>query len=417
MNGEVLKSFLVSLGFGVDEKSLKSFVKAVDNSLTKVKLMSAAITGLAGGAFFGIAKISEGFEEMGYSTRMIAPAINKAILLRKAMVSAYQEAGINVVDAVQKSVKFNMALAKTKFQLEAIAKSTAVKFIPLLTKQMDAFRAKVSSNMPKILKTLESFTKFVFNAFDALTTLAGRVWSMLSRVWDLFERLDTISSGWSTTILGVVAAWKLLNLSFLATPLGMLLTGLLSILALYDDFMTFKEGGESLFDWGSDAVKTIAGVTAAVVAMIATFTSIIGVIKVWKLMQLALNGVMVAFNIVMSLNPLGLIVIAVTSLIGLIGLLIYKWETVKKSFTEFFSGIGGKALSFFGGINDVGTKSINGATPPGVNNTNSSNQTISQKTEIIVQGSSNPEQTAQAIGSAQSRVNADLTRNLKGAIQ
>jgi phage-related minor tail protein len=43
------------------------------------------------------------------------------------------------------------------------------------------------------------------------------------------------------------------------------------------------------------------------------------------------------------------------------------------------------------------------------------NQTVSQNTEIIVQGASDPQATARAVSGQQNRVNADLTRNLAGA--
>ena len=49
----------------------------------------------------------------------------------------------------------------------------------------------------------------------------------------------------------LIAAWKMLNLAFLTTPLGMLITGLAGIVALVDDYLTYMEGGESLFRLGA----------------------------------------------------------------------------------------------------------------------------------------------------------------------
>lgn len=418
MTGEVIKQFLVGLGFGVDEKSLKNFGKAIDASLTKVKLISAAIVGMASGAFFGIAKISEGFEEMGYATRMIAPAINKAILLRKAMVAAYKDAGINMIQAVQASIKFNMSLAKTKFQLEGIVKSTAIKFLPMLTKQMDIFRTKVSANMPKILALLERFIKFVFKAFEGVVILGTRLWSMFGRLWDVLASIDSATGGWSTKILALAAAWKVLNLSFLASPLGLILVGLLAILALYDDFMTFKEGGESLFDWGSPAVQTITGVVAAVVAMVAAFKVAQMAMAAYRLIMIGLTAVtsawkvsLIAARIAMMLTPIGWISAAITGLIALIALLVYKWDSIKKSFGGFFSGLGGKVLDFVGG--DV-NKNLT-VSPLGSNGGNSSSNNVKQETNIIVQGASDPATTATRVANQQDQINFNMTRNMKGA--
>jgi len=415
--GDILKQFLVSLGFGVDEKQLKTFMKAVDQTVSKVKVMSAAIVGLAGGAFFGIAKISEGFEEMGYATRMIAPAINKAILLRQAMISAYKDAGINIVQAVQNSVRFNFALAKVKFQLEGIFKSTAMKFIPTLTKQMDIFRVKVSANMPKILAMLERFVKFIFKAFEGLVALGTRLWSMLNRVWDLIERIDDATSGWAVKILAVVAAWKLFNLSFLATPIGLILTGFIALLALYDDFMTFREGGESLFDWGSETVKTVVAIVSAVIGLVVAIKTAVVAMAAFKVIMTAVaaaialvKGVVAAVGIAAMLSPVGLIVAAVGGLIALLTVLYMKWDTIKESVSGFFSGVGGKVLDFFGG--DAKQFDVS---PIGSTTSNSSAQNVKQETNIIVNGSTDPEKTAQVIGNNQNKVNFDMVRNMKGA--
>lgn len=421
MNGEVLKQFLVGIGFGVDDKSFKSAMKFIGDVTTKVTIMAGVIKATAAATFFGISKIAEGFEEIGYQYRIIAPAINKAILLRRALISAYKDAGINMVQAVQQSVKFNFALAKTKFQLEGIVKSTAMKFVPMLTKQMDIFREKIRTNMPKILATLERLVKFIFKAFEGVVLIGTRLWSILSRVWDFLERLDTATDGWSTKILALAAAWKFLNLSFLATPIGMLLTGLLAILALYDDFMTWKEGGESLFDWGSPAVKVITGVVAALVGMFAVFKTGQAIIAGYRVLMIGLTAAMTAFRVVMAavriamlagmLNPVGLVVAAVAGLIALVTLLIMKWDTIKKAVGGFFSGLGDKVMDFVGG--DV-NKNLT-VQPLGSSGGNTSSQNMKQETNIIVQGSGDPNATARQVVTQQNQVNFNMARNMKGA--
>ena len=421
MNGDILKQFLVGIGFGVDEKSFKSAMKFVADVTTKVTIMAGAIKAVTAATFFGISKIAEGFEQIGYEQRLVVPAINKAILLRKAMQSAYKDAGIDMVKAVQASIKFNFSLAKTKFQLEGIVKSTAMKFVPMLTKQMDIFREKIRSNMPKILSILERVVKFIFKAFEGVVLIGTRLWSILSRVWDFLERLDTATDGWSTKILALAAAWKFLNLSFLATPIGMLLTGLLAILALYDDFMTWKEGGESLFDWGDPAVKTVMGVVAAVVGMLATFKAATIAIAGYKALMVGLTFAMGVFKTVLAgvriamllamLNPIGLIVTAVTGLIALIVLLITKWDTIKKSIGGFFSGIGEKVMDFVGG--DV-NKNLT-VQPLGSSGGNNTSQNVKQETNIIVQGSGDPNATARQVVTQQNQVNFNMARNMKGA--
>ncbi len=229
MTGEVIKSFLVGLGFDVDDASLAKFNKAIVGATVKVAALYGSIKLSSAAIFYSISKISEGFEEMGYQYRLIAPAINKAILLRNELLKAYAAAGLNIQKAVVESVKFNFALTKTKFAFEAIYKSVGVRFLPLLTQQMDIFRRQIYANMPKIQDRLEKFIQVIFQAFNATIILGTRVWSILERVYDFFAKLHEATGGWSTVIVGVIAAWKLLNLAFLATPLGAILASRISV--------------------------------------------------------------------------------------------------------------------------------------------------------------------------------------------
>ncbi len=432
MNGDVIKSFLVGLGFGVDEASLAAFNKSIANASLKVAALYGSIQVMSAGIFAGVAKISDSFEEMGYSLRLIAPAINKAIQLRGALLSAYSAAGINLQKAAQQSVIFNFSLAKTKFALEAIYKSVGLKFIPVLTKQMDVFRKQLYANMPRIQAALEKFVNFILKAFDATTRLGSRVWSILERVYDFFVKLDKATDGWSTVILSVIAAWKLLNLSFLATPLGMLLTGFIALLALWDDFKTFKEGGQSLINWGSETTKTIVGIVAVIGTLAAAIGGIVLALKLWAIGQAAVNAVML-------LNPIGILIASVTALIALLGVLAVKMGLLKSLGIDSLSGLGSKVLNFMGGASPNVEKNVAALNPgsgtdqkkdpqnsgpvlgPMMNplGSNVSNKTstqhVSQETTINVQGSPNANATGSAIAGEQSRVNFDLARNLKGA--
>lgn len=433
MNGDVIKSFLVGLGFGVDEASLARFNKAIVSATARVGALYAGIKVAAAGIFWGISRISEGFEQMGYEYRIIAPAINKALLLRQALLSAYRAAGVNITRAVQQSVLFNFSLAKTKFALEAIYKSVGLKFLPLLTKQMDIFRTKIYANLPKIKSVLEGFVAFVFKAFEATTILGSRVWSILERVWDLFKKLDDATGGWSTKIIGAIAAWNLLNLSFLKTPLGLIIAGLLTILALFDDFKTWQEGGQSLIDWGNNFNRVLA----ITVGIIASIPIILGAasfaMRAWAGAVSFAEGVMVAFNAVMSAyryimiavnlamlaNPVGVMIAAFLALAGVVALVYLKWDTLKRWFGEFFDWASEKLANFSNGIASVFGKANPNFSGTFVNpnplypQPSGVNQRVSQETNIIVQGSADATAVGKSVAGEQSRVNYDMSRNLK----
>lgn len=412
MGDELIKSFLVGLGFGVDDASLKKFNSAIASATVRVAALYGAVNAAAAGIVAGISDISDGFEKMGYEYHIIAPAINKALVLRRELLHAYSAAGINITKVIQASVKLNMSLAKTKFAFEAIYKSVGSRFFGLLTKQSDLFRQKIYANMPKIQLALEQFVKFIFKAFEGVTTLGVRLWGILSRVYDFFVSLDKATDGWSTIILGVLAAWKLLNLSFLATPLGMIIAGFVTLLALWDDFKTYKEGGISLIDWGSDSVRAIVGVVAAVAALAAGVYGVILALRAWAAAQALVN-------LVMSLNPIGLMIAGITILLGLLTALAVKLGFLK-GVGQFFSDAGQGIMDLIGGPNTGANLQSNPggprvANPVGGVQNSSSNQNVAQQTNINVIGSADAQSTGKAVAGEQGKVNFDLVRNLKGA--
>ncbi len=245
-----------------------------------------------------------------------------------------------------------------------------------------------------------------------------RLWSILSRVYDFFVMLDKATDGWSTVILGVIAAWKLLNLSFLATPLGMIIAGFTALLALWDDFKTFKEGGQSLINWGSETTQIMVGLATAIAAVAAAVGTVMVAMQAYAVVQAAVNAVML-------LNPIGLIIAGVTALTVALTLLDAKWKIFGGNLSGFFSGIGSKVMDFAGGLggSNAATNIQNApggvpkAAPIGSNPQQNSqtNQNVQQQTNINVMGSADAGAVGKAVSGEQGRVNFDMVRNMKGA--
>jgi hypothetical protein len=408
-SGEVIKSFLVGLGFEVDDNSLAKFNEGLKSASLRVAAVATAVTGMYAAAVKGIQSVSEGFEEMGYQYHIIAPAINKMIVLRHEMLKAYGAAGINIRKAIVESIKLNMSLAKTKFALEAIYKSTASKFFPLLLKQSEAFRKKLYENMPYILNALEKLVKYVFKAFDAVTQLGLRLWSILGRVYDFFVALDKATNGWSTVILAVVAAWKLLNLAFLATPLGVIITGLTALLALYDDFRTYQEGGKSFFNWGpvipiinalSDAFTHLWEAGKAFVHLF-SFGFNDRLADQMKALRQFVDELTAAFT---SLDT------AITTIVRKLGgetiNKILDWRDRADSQIGDFLKSGTVAFPGMAGSPPLGGQAAAAS---------HSNVNANMQTSITISGSPNADATARMTAQQQQNVNRDFVRNMKGS--
>jgi hypothetical protein len=407
MQGEVIKSFLVGLGFDIDESSLAAFNKNIATAALRVTTLYGAVNAFAGGIVLAFSKISEGFEQMGQEYHIIAPMINKALYLRQELLKAYGAAGINIRKVIGDSINLNLSLTKTKFALEAIYKSVGSKFFGLLQKQSDTFRKRLYENMPYIINILTKLVKGVFKAFELVTQLGARLWSILTRVYDFFIMLDEATSGWSTKILAVISAWKLLNLEFLATPLGMILAGLLAILALYDDYKVWKEGGKSFFNWApvvpiidavansieyiSDLLDTMARITANVFSALENLFS--------GNFEAAMNS----FNRVLdsTLTILKSIWSVVTDIVGAFGTL---GGAVLDSAADKFKNLFGGGASPSGQLTN----------PLGSGSGGNTNVNANMQTTVNVTGSPNAAATGQAVAASQAGVNRDTVRYFRG---
>lgn len=413
MNGETIKQFLIGLSFGIDEAALSKFNKALSSATLKVTALAVSVKVAAAGIFYGISKISDSFEQLGYELRLIAPPVTKMLQLRQELMKAYRAAGVDLKVAAQQAVLFNFSLTKTKYVLEALVKGTALRFLPMLTKQMDIFRGKIYANLPKIQDSLERFVRFLFKAFEAVTILGGRVFSILGRVYDFFKKLHDLTNGLSTVVLAVVAAWKVLNLAFLASPLGIILVGLTALLALYDDFMTYKEGGESLFDWG----KIMPAINSAIAVFKSFFEVVMAVAGAFQAVYRAIANIFdLNFSgLVDSLKP---IADAIFNIGDKIKDYFMSFSGLNQSVSGLFSGIANSGIgSLFNSGADKNLGAMNNPQPIGVDQakSNQTNQKISQETSIVVQGSADAGATGKAVASEQAKVNFDMARNMKGA--
>jgi hypothetical protein len=334
-------------------------------------------------------------------------------------------------------------IEKWKMLFSKAFESVAVKLMPKfraqiksITESMVTFRKKVMENMPKAIEAIMPIINIIMRVAEAFIKIVARIASGAMTVIGWFLKLNEATGGWAGYILAAAAAWKYLNLSFLATPLGMLLSLATVVALLIDDFLTFKEGGDSLIDWGSGFGIVMQGVTAALTGFLAylalskaAVVAMTIATNAWGAATAIMNGVMAAartavllFNLVLYANPIMLVVAAVVALIAAGALLIANWETVKEWFSGFFDWLsagfskiaewGGKVAGMFG---FGGGTPASAPSPQAQAAVNGNGQNVNQQTQIVVQGSSDPAATARAVSGEQGRVNADMARNMRGA--
>jgi len=264
----------------------------------------------------------------------------------------------------------------------------------------ESFRKVLQSDGKKIVDAIEPIIETIINIGAGFLTLVGRIASiagqLIGAVVNIWGKLNEATNGWIGYLALALIAWKAFNLGFLLTPIGAIVGIGLAIIALYDDFMTWKEGGDSLIDWSA-----------------------------W------------APGIDLALSAIGQIIDAVTFLAAAIGNLIGafaslfsgdfagffdKWNKAGLAFLETIKSIVGAVVSLFQSAGSIGSSIGNlfsggsaTATPsPAVQRSVAGqNANVAQQTVINVNGSANPHATATAVAGQQGNVNANMARNMR----
>ncbi len=293
-------------------------------------------------------------ERLGIDRTMLKMLTEDVSGLSDEYAKMMSASGINMDDAAAASGDYVDSLNKLKLTFTRLQQAVAVKFMRGIAKSFDKFRKLLVDNMPMIISTIAPIIDIVMSVANVFLFLANTVAQGVGFILGGLLKLNSALGGVPAYILAVVAAWKMLNLSFLASPIGIILSLAAAVALLYDDFQTWQEGGDSLIPWGNwkeeiDKAKK----------MIKDFQDF-----VQPFFDLIFNG----FD---KLQNLG---------------------------------------SFIGQNLPVFTPSAPAAAAGGGANVN-------QQTVINVNGGANPESTARAVAGEQGRVNDDLARNTRGAVR
>ncbi|HCU6884252.1 TPA: lytic transglycosylase catalytic [Escherichia coli] len=118
-----------------------------------------------------------------------------------------------------------------------------------LAGQIDNLRKKIIENFPKIEITITKVIKGILWLGEIVGRVAFRIVDGVGDIIEWWEKLDAETKTLIEVIGGLVVAMRILNSTFWMSPIG-LITGLIVALGLlWEDYKTWKEGGNSLIDW------------------------------------------------------------------------------------------------------------------------------------------------------------------------
>nr|DAG30127.1 MAG TPA: Minor tail protein [Caudoviricetes sp.] len=287
-----------------------------------------------GGAFTAIKALLKdvfGFmESLFQSSRPFILAIAKAILLAFKPIEAFVKPVLESLKPIFKDV-FSFAAEIIEQLLPVIdALTPAFKYLGESVGKIFEKLRPIIGNLAKALNAaFEPIQAFVMPVVKALKVLCDSVFNAIGVLLDDVEK-DT--SGLAVAVSALTPVFE---------TLGKIVGAVLSV---------FAAGIETL----GPALKPIAYIILGIVSAI----------KIWTAVQTVLNAVMAA-------NPIGLIIIAVVGLIGVITLLVKKWDVVKAAvikgakavgafFNKLWEGIKNAAVAAFNKLKQALTKVLDG---------------------------------------------------------
>ena len=295
-------------------------------------------------------------QRLGIDPTLIPMMTDDVAGLREEFRAMYAVAGTDAKAAAEESKGFLNELAKLKTLSGMLAKAVGLAFIGKIRRDIENLRRVIMENFGKIQRILQIVIGFVMRVAGAIGAFVYRIIKWAGQLVGWFDSLD---DGQKKLVIGVgllIAAWKMLNLAFLTTPLGMLITGLAGIVALIDDYLTFMEGGESYFDWTpwADTIKTCVDWLQRATGAIGTFITehqdllmsvakgigvFMGIRGAIGMVIAGIGGMKKAFSVftaALSANPFMLLLAVAVTVATLI---IDNWDAVKAFFVDAWATI------------------------------------------------------------------------------
>ena len=263
LGAEIIKEYLVSLGFQVDEKSASAF----NSAISKAKASALTVVTALSAASVAAAKFVGQIYEKDVQLQKDAQATGKSIEATRAYTNA-----LKVLGTTAEQIKNDQRLQGLAKELEALGMKMALpegsEAVGNLENLMAAFRelkltgayvldwigyklkTLASGQLKGIADSLRKISANVQKNLPQIGAAGGSVLKFLATFLNNLLRLFNVFSDVLERIPGkvklIAAAIGVLAYAIRAGPLGkmLLLFGALNL--LLDDFFTYLDGGESL---------------------------------------------------------------------------------------------------------------------------------------------------------------------------
>lgn len=268
---ETIKEYLVSIGFKTDTTGANTAQKTIDRIGKTVRGLTAALKALAvggtlqkiAGYFTDMARQDLEFQKLArtmWTTRENAEAVNRSLEvmgaslqdlwlspeLAQQFIQLRREAlGMQAPDELRGQLKevrsILFEVSRFRLTLQYLGQWVAYFFLTYLERPLAKLKKTIHDDTDNLQKNLPSAADKIGQALAAVFRLVLAALKLIHDAWDTIPK-DVIAG-----LLGIAAVAKIIS----SGPVGILLAMLVAALALYEDYLTWADGGVSLIDWSS----------------------------------------------------------------------------------------------------------------------------------------------------------------------
>lgn len=158
--------------------------------------------------------------------------------------------GFNADEAARSSNKFMTSLREFGAMAGMARDKIGSNLAGGLAGSLDTLRRHILDNFPRIEQTLTKAIKGILALGDIIGRLFFRLIEGTSDLITWWQSLDKQTRELISLFGALTIALRILNSTFWMSPIGLITALAAGIAILWEDYQTWKEGGDSLIDWG-----------------------------------------------------------------------------------------------------------------------------------------------------------------------
>ncbi|BFT82742.1 transglycosylase SLT domain-containing protein [Enterobacter pseudoroggenkampii] len=158
--------------------------------------------------------------------------------------------GFNADEAARSSNKFMTSLREFGAMAGMARDKIGSNLAGGLAGSLDTLRRHILDNFPRIEQTMTKAIKGILALGDIIGRLFFRLIEGTSSLINWWQSLDKQTRELISLFGALTIALRILNSTFWMSPIGLITALAAGIALLWEDYHTWKEGGDSLIDWG-----------------------------------------------------------------------------------------------------------------------------------------------------------------------